>query len=349
MAELSSPEWSVEEQRDDMERRRLLQLAAASLGAGAAGGLSSESVRQLVDGVLAGGQRSLEDWEITCADHLHAIRTRPPTQARDDLAVDLVAVQHQLAADSARATELNRIVAMLAALHANALTRLGEHGQAIRWWRAARHAADVSGDLHLRVLTRREEAAFGLYGQRDPQTVLQLTRRARQIAGATPSVGLADLVSTEAKALALLGRPQEARQALHTLTDLAGADLTEPGPAFFVPDHLYFAESWVYASAGDQAAATRAAELVLDSTTSTGNYQARANVMLHLAMCTVVNGGTDPGAQQAIVVLHDLPAAYRSNLVTETGRMVLRAVLPDHRDRPAVAELREALVIAPSS
>src|SRR5262249_1138151 len=32
-AELSSPERSAEEQRDDMERRRLLQLAAASLGA----------------------------------------------------------------------------------------------------------------------------------------------------------------------------------------------------------------------------------------------------------------------------------------------------------------------------
>jgi hypothetical protein len=105
----------------------------------------------------------------------------------------------------------------------------------------------------------------------------------------------------------------------------------------------------VYASAGDHAAATRAAELVLDSTTSTGNYQARANVMLHLAMCTVVNGGTDPGAQQAIAVLHDLPTAYRSNMITETGRMVLRAVPPDHRERPAVTELREALASAASS
>src|SRR5262249_42708657 len=153
-AELPWPDWSVsvEEQKDAMERRRLLQWAATSLGAGAVS-LSAEPVRQLLDGVLAGRQRSLEDWEVTCADHLYAVRTRPPAQARDDIVVDLVAVQHQLAADSARATELSRIVAMLAALHANALTRLGEHGPAIRWWRTARHAADLSGDLHLRVLT----------------------------------------------------------------------------------------------------------------------------------------------------------------------------------------------------
>jgi hypothetical protein len=303
----------------------------------------------LLDIALAGGQRSLEDWEITCADHLHAVRTRPPAQARDDLAVDLVAIHislRLLRPGSAKTIELNRIVAMLAALHANALTRLGAHGQAIRWFRAARHAADVSGDLHLRVLTRREEAGFGLYGQRDPQTVLHLTRIAQQIAGATPSIGLAHLVSTEAKALTLLGRHREARQALNRLTDLSAANLTESGPSFWMPEQVHFSESWVYSMAGDQAAAARAAELVLDNTY---DYQYRANIMLHQAMRTVVDGGTDPGVQQAIAVLHDVPAAYRSNMITETGRLVLRAVPPDHRERPAVAELRHALATAPSS
>src|SRR5262249_31327701 len=184
-AEVPWPDWSVEEQKDAMERRRLLQWAATSLGAGAVG-LSAEPVRQLLDGVLAGEQRSLEDWEITCADHLHAFRTRPAAQARDDLVPDLVALHQQLAADSAKAIELNRIVAMLAAVHGTVLPRLGEHGSAIRWWRTARNAAALSGDLHLRVLTRGQEAVLGLYGQRDLQTVLQLTRRARQIAGNTP-------------------------------------------------------------------------------------------------------------------------------------------------------------------
>jgi hypothetical protein len=36
-------------------------------------------------------------------------------------------------------------------------------------------------------------------------------------------------------------------------------------------------------------------------------------------------------------------------MITETGRMVLRAVPPDRRERPAVTELREALATAPSN
>jgi hypothetical protein len=83
-------EW--ETMRDAVERRRLLQWAAAGLGAGALG-YSAEPVRQLVDLVLAGEhRRAPEDWEVTCADHLHALRTRPPALVRDDLLIDLLAV-----------------------------------------------------------------------------------------------------------------------------------------------------------------------------------------------------------------------------------------------------------------
>jgi hypothetical protein len=148
------------------------------------------------------------------------------------------------------------------------------------------------------------------------------------------------LVSTEAKALALLGRHADARQALNTLTDLAAADLAEPGPSFWVPDQVYFAESWVYASAGDQAAAARAAEHVLRITR---DYQYCANIQLHQALCTVVQGGTESGVQHATAVLHGMPAAYRSNMITETGHMLLRAIPTEHREQPAVADLCEAL------
>jgi len=113
-------------------------------------------VRQPLDLALAGDQRrTAEDWQVTCADHLHALRTRQPGQVRDDLLVDLTAVRRQLETTPAgrEATELRRATAMLAMLHANALTRLGEHGPAIRWYRTARAAA-ASADLDLRVLVR---------------------------------------------------------------------------------------------------------------------------------------------------------------------------------------------------
>jgi hypothetical protein len=53
--------------------------------------------------------------------------------------------------------------------------------------------------------------------------------------------------------------------------------------------------------------------------------------------------------QQAVAVLQALPVAYQSNMITETGRMVLRAVPLDRQERPAVAELREVLAITPAA
>jgi hypothetical protein len=341
----SAVEWKT--MRDAMERRRLLQWAATGLGAGALG-YSAEPVRQLLDLVLTGEQRSLEDWEITCADHLHAIRTRPPAQVRDDLVVDLLAVQRQLemTPTSHDTNELRRITAMLAMIHANALTRLGEHGPAIRWWRTARDAANASTDLDLRLLVRAEEAGFGLYGQRDPQTVLTLTEQAQRIAGPRPSVGLANVASTQAKALSLLGRHADARRTLNTLITLSEADFPGQGPSFWTMDQIHFAESWVYAASGDEAATARAQDDIVKFPL---DYQYQVNIQLHQALCTVVKGGVEQGVQQAVTVLHALPAAYQSNMITETGRMVLRTVPLDRQERPAVTELREVLAITPAS
>jgi len=333
--------------RDAMERRRLLQWAATVLGAGALG-FSAESVRQLLDLVLTGEQRSAEDWEVTCADHLHAIRTRPPAQVRDDLVVDLLAVQRQLEmTPSGRdATELRRITAMLAMINANAFTRLGEHGPAIRWWRTARDAADASTDLDLCLIVRAAEAGFGLYGQRDPQTVLTLIDHAQRIAGPRPSVGLAMITSTQAKALSLLGRHDEAIRALNTLINVSEADLRGQGPSFWTPGQVHFAESWVYAGSGNEAATERARDdLVKLACPSALDYQYQVNIQLHQALCTVVKGGVEQGVQHAVTVLQALPSAYQSNMITETGRIVLRAVPLERRERPAVAELREVLAI----
>ena len=75
----------------DMERRRLL-LATLGVGAFAA----SASLSALIDLALTSEPRDLADWQLAVADHLHAIRTRPPAQARDDLVVDLVRLRQQM-------------------------------------------------------------------------------------------------------------------------------------------------------------------------------------------------------------------------------------------------------------
>ncbi|MEU7912134.1 hypothetical protein [Microbispora bryophytorum] len=114
----------------------------------------------------------------------------PPAQVASDLLADLLTVRQQLEmATPTQVVELQRIAAALASVHANALTRMGEHGAALRWWRTARQAADASGDLGLRLHVRSMEAGHGLYGQRDPETVLRLIESAERIAGG-PTVHL---------------------------------------------------------------------------------------------------------------------------------------------------------------
>ncbi|MGW0801394.1 hypothetical protein [Nonomuraea sp. NPDC002799] len=67
-------------------------------------------------------------------------------------------------ASGSELTEPYRVAALLAAIQANALTRVSDHGAAIRWWSTARKTADTSRDLELRLLVRSEEAIHGLYG-----------------------------------------------------------------------------------------------------------------------------------------------------------------------------------------
>jgi transcriptional regulator with XRE-family HTH domain len=334
------------EDEDDMQRRTLLQLAALGMGAGALAA-TGEPVRQLLALSLGSEPRSIEDWHLACSDHLHALRTRPPVQVRDALSVVLLALDRQLyTATPGETTELNRVVAMLGVLYANALTRLGEHGGAIHWWRTSKVASAASGDVDLHLAVRGEEAGFGLYGQRDPATVLTLLDQQDQVAGGSRQFWRADRAGTRAKALALLGRHQEAISALHAFVDGVNTQPPpNPFPALWKPDMVIFAQSWVYAHAGDEARADEARNQML-SLASTDVYE--VNVQLHEALCTVRKGGIDRGMKLAATVLDPLPAANRNMLVAETARMVLDAVPIDQRHRPAVQDLK-ALTSGPAA
>ncbi|MFD0685492.1 helix-turn-helix domain-containing protein [Actinomadura fibrosa] len=328
--------------QDDMERRRLLQ-TALTMGIGAMAS-SGESVRQLLDLAMDTETRSIEDWGMTCVDHLHALRTLPPAQVRDGLTPDLLALQRQMTTASAKVLpDLHLNLALLGFLQANAVTRLGDHGAAIRWWRTAKTAADASGVLDARLMIRCKEAGFGVFGQRPLPTVLRLVEKARRLAGDGHPFWTANLAGVEANALSLLGRHDEARRSLRTFVDRDGKDFrTDIFPTLWTTDALHFTESCVYASAGDESKADTARDLVLSQSSE---YQYEANVRLHEGLCTVVQGGSDAGARQATAVLTTLPVPYRSQMITQTGRWVLDAIPPAHRDSSPVAELREALVL----
>ncbi|MFC4536279.1 helix-turn-helix domain-containing protein [Sphaerisporangium dianthi] len=325
---------------DDMERRAALQFLAG-LGTLGSLGISGEPLRQLLDISLGQEHRSLEDWDLACADHLHALRTRPPAQVATDLIIDLYALRRQLdTATPADQIELQRSMAVLASLHAIVLTYMDDHGGAMRWWRTARQAADLSGDLALRLLVRCEEAGHGLYGQRSPQAVLELVRRAQQLTQ-DPD---ADLMTTEAKALSMLGRHDQALDTLHSLHETADKGFAPDYYGFWTPNRIYFTESWVYAAAGQELAAETARSNVLKHNRS---YIHPVNADLHRALCTVVQGGIDDGMHQAATTIDALKPSQRVRHITETGHIVLRAVPRDQRDRPSVAEFRKVLAVEP--
>ncbi|GLW11141.1 hypothetical protein Misp01_62690 [Microtetraspora sp. NBRC 13810] len=318
------------------DRRRLLQIAAAA-GLGALGG--TEAVRQLLNMGIGDDFRDLDEWELSSSDHLHALRTRPPAAVAAHLAIDLDTLRRQKEVSSpAELPALHRVTAELCAIHANVLTRLGEHGAAIGWWRTGRRAADASGDFEIRLLIRSEEAGHSLYGQRSPESVLRLVDAAERLAGEP----LVHLLSTRAKALSMLGRTDEARQTLRTLLDVAHRGVPADSAGFYTPSQVYFTQSWVYAAAGDETAAGAAQEEVRRLT---GDYVYRANVELHRALCLVRARGVAEGVRHAAGMLDTVPAEYLSNHVLETGRMVLRAVPVEQRGRADVAEFGEFLAV----
>lgn len=332
---------------DATDRRRLLQIAA---GLGVVG--PAEALRQLID-LAVPGSRSVEDWELACADHLHAIRHRPPVQVQADVHIDLGTVLHQVqqtaaqyGVDHAHTRGLYRVLSALSTVNANVLTRLGDHGAALRWWRTARQAADASDDLYLQLGVRSTEAGHGLSGgQRDPETVLRMLDSAQPLIDRAPgSYGAALIDYTRSKALSMVGRHEEACATLEQVSErLATGRL----PVSIMADYwragqLPYARVWVYSAAGDETRTMEAREQVI---ASNPDYQYPAIARLLTAQCTVVRGGVDEGLREAAGVLDGLPAMHRTTLVMRAGRMVLGSVPVEQRERPAVGDLRSMLAL----
>lgn len=334
---------------DATERRRLLQLAA---GLGAVVTAPTEALRQLIDLDMR-MEQTAEDWALACADHLHALHTRPAAEVQQDLHLDLVAVLRQVdqvvtlrGPDHAETRELYRVLAAMAALQANVLTRLGQHGAALRWWRTARKAADTSADLHLALGIRFTEAGNGLAsGQRDPATVLALIDSAGHLVHSAPdSYGTALLQISRVKALSMLGRHDEAVAILDGVQDQLAAGSLPVGimPRYWRNTQLGYAQVWVYSGAGLDERAMAACAQVLRTNV---DYQYIANTRLHAARCTIAGGGIDAGIQQAAEVLDGIEPVYRTHIVKQTAEMVIRTVPVEQRDRPLIGELRSMLAI----
>jgi hypothetical protein len=81
-------------------------VVAVAAGCAGAGALAPPGALNLLAGLTVTNEpRDLDEWQLASGDHLHAIRTRPPAQARDDLLLDLLMVRRQMAVPGADLTE----------------------------------------------------------------------------------------------------------------------------------------------------------------------------------------------------------------------------------------------------
>lgn len=354
MGSLRNLGWSAEsdDQGEAATKRRQLFHLAAGLGA-AALTPSSEELRQYFDVNPLVDAQTLADWERACADHLHAVCTRPADEAHRDLDVDLRAVLLRaklmvdtFGPDHAKTRDIARVVSAMSTLNANVLTRLGQHARAGSWWRTARQMADASGDLHLALGVRSTEAGHLLSaGESDPASVLSLIHEADAIVARSPnSYGAALIEMTRAKALSRLGRHAEAIAALEGV-----GDQLETGHLpvtimrrYWANQQLTYARMVIYSAAGKEPQSIDAQNQIL---AGNRDYQYPIIARLHTALCIVVRGGVEEGARSAVAVLADVPSTFRTNMIDRAGRMVIGAVPNDRQARPEVRDLRSMLAI----
>jgi transcriptional regulator with XRE-family HTH domain len=329
-------------QDDDVERRILFRLTGLGLLTTSPALTDAEALRQLIEKTLGTAESfSAEDWEAAIAEHRHTLRTRPPAEARESLASDLMTLQWSLAqAKAEQKADLQRSAALLAFLYSDVLTRLGEFGASRRWWATARRAADASGDLDLRVRTRGKEAVFALYTPRSPDSVIRLSRESQNLARGMVSTSSLQALAGETQALALMGRDREAREALgrlHTLADKVG----ERSDLGWSPDSVWFVTSWVHSYGGSSKEAAKAREEAMKRTPA---YQNAANLRLHEAITVAREGGHDEAMRLAADTVSGLAPAYRSHMILHTARQVQELVPPARRRGTAFDDYRSAVL-----
>lgn len=335
-----------------LQRRILLQQALAAFAFGAIPTL--DVIREGLTASMpqrAGRGLDTDEWASVAQDYEHAYYTEAPAGLILDLAADLADLRHDLdaASDPVR-RDLSRIASLLAALMAMSLVNLGQFQSARRWWRTARRAADASTDTATRVLVRSHDATHAIYEQRPLTLVLHRAEEAMLLSGASVYPGTAEAIAARAQALALLGRTDEASNAIDQLNqafDRLQASVTDATTILsgWPARRLWHTNSYVYTQLGDANKATHAQEQATALIPSSAP-RPRAQIQLHAARRLVGAGHITDGARHAHAVVAALPAHQRTAMVTGVARQVLDAVPVKERLRPAVRELDELLAPA---
>ena len=347
----------VEEEQEEVERRRLLQ-SLAILGVSASPlSQALETVRTAFGKSVGYDERNhLSYWEEATVEYGYSYLYASPADLVPDLAADLLTVRSIIRRipdrDSTEYRSWCRVGGALSALMAKSLSNLGHPRNSREWWSMAHHLADASGDRNLALLTRGEHIIHGLYENRPVPVLLRQVKSAAEISTSHPGVGKLALTGARTQVSVLAGDYHSAEEDLHRTQEIL-----ERIPSSSATDgtglvmlwgeaELCYTEAWVYSHMGEEAKTDHAADRAF-SLYPASDKRSPIQIKLMQAFARVRHGGIAEGIQHAQSAYEPL-ALERTTMVDALARGVLNAVPAEEWKRSDVAEY-SALVTSRAS
>jgi transcriptional regulator with XRE-family HTH domain len=344
--EIYSDSRRYEQDGNDSRRRHAIRTLTGLAFGAAPSPLGLEALRHSVEHAI-GNDRG--DWDTVIAEYSRSFYETPPDTMCERLSVDLGVLMHLLSAHQ-EDRDLNRAAASLSMILAITLTATGQVWLACRWWGTAREAADKSGDLGLRVMTRSQQVVKGLYDGSALPRVIALADETIALAGTRICPGVAGVLAGRAQALALSGRRDDASAAVEAVArvtaDMPAAALADES-MFGWPEHrLRHTESFVYTEVGDTKRALVAQDRALSLYPPT-HVRNRGMVQMHRAACLIRDGHVCEGLRHTAHVLDAIPAEHHHQLLYEVARRAISWVPRGERGQSGFGELRDRLATLP--
>ncbi|GAB2592604.1 helix-turn-helix domain-containing protein [Kribbella endophytica] len=295
------------------------------------GGQLLEAVRHGVTEAFVRSSAGAE-WSTVTAAYASAFSLTPAADLLPELTVDLELLHRAAGSDAA---ELAVPAAEFAVLIALTLSSSGRSRAAERWWRTARATADSSGSGRIASQAR----SWQVISTTDSGGAELLELGVDALTLAEHPRDQARALAAQARLLAVLGRPEEARQAVRLLPGGIDSSGSVFGWTAYEPPSM---ESFVHTVLGDTASAYVALDRALGLCPAERRREG-AELRLLLAECLVVDGDVSTGLAMAMRTLVELEDQWHSPALYDAGGRVLAAVQGKELTRPAVRDYRELL------
>jgi transcriptional regulator with XRE-family HTH domain len=294
----------AEKSGDDVKRRAMLAMlgGAASLGV-AAPHLAVELLREeLLDAFGS------EDWTELSEEYGHAFMTEAPDTLRRRLARDLLALRDTLRHGGSSSAQLAspRLMLIQGMLIANA----GDTEDGARWYRAARLAADTTGDDRLKQWIRGREAFRRGYEGTDPKVVLRLAGNADDVEARLAS----------AQAYARLDQRERSRRELDAAWRLYETGDQNEQSIYAMPAwRMALSAGYVHALQGDVTGSDRLLDQVAPPNT-VARWQTQREMQRAVAHARARDTRSALDLQRAVIA--EAPEEERSAVLSQMCRVV---------------------------